>query len=199
MKPTDDELAQYNRENAAAIERLMPFLEANRSTITSQTCGGFYEEHIFLDRDGDWFTAFPTTETMRLAVTGNAGLVSIWPGTITHVDRCPLAHLEEQFANDQDDDALMEFLSVGGVCRTCGCTDDHACPGGCAWAEPGLCTECVGFEPVDQAPRITPVIVKDREGNKIVASLDDAGWRAPTTGLTLVPIDFTPTHFKPVP
>jgi hypothetical protein len=27
-------------------------------------------------------------------------------------------------------------------CRQCGCTDLRACPGGCSWAEPGLCTTC---------------------------------------------------------
>lgn len=31
-------------------------------------------------------------------------------------------------------------------CRVCGCTDDRACPGGCSWAEPGLCSQCVGKE-----------------------------------------------------
>jgi len=27
-------------------------------------------------------------------------------------------------------------------CRVCGCTDDHACPGGCYWVEPDLCSAC---------------------------------------------------------
>lgn len=27
-------------------------------------------------------------------------------------------------------------------CSICGCTDDNACPGGCYWAVPGLCSEC---------------------------------------------------------
>ena len=27
-------------------------------------------------------------------------------------------------------------------CRVCGCTDDHACPGGCYWVEPDLCSQC---------------------------------------------------------
>ena len=27
-------------------------------------------------------------------------------------------------------------------CRVCGCTDDCACPGGCHWVEPGLCSAC---------------------------------------------------------
>lgn len=27
-------------------------------------------------------------------------------------------------------------------CRGCGCTDDRACPGGCYWVEPNLCSSC---------------------------------------------------------
>lgn len=30
----------------------------------------------------------------------------------------------------------------GRSCRGCGCTDDRACPGGCSWLEPGLCSSC---------------------------------------------------------
>jgi len=30
------------------------------------------------------------------------------------------------------------------TCRVCGCTDDHACPGGCYWVELDLCSACVG-------------------------------------------------------
>jgi len=28
-------------------------------------------------------------------------------------------------------------------CRTCGCTDDFACDGGCSWVETDLCSACV--------------------------------------------------------
>ena len=28
-------------------------------------------------------------------------------------------------------------------CRRCGCTDDRACPGGCAWVAPNLCSRCL--------------------------------------------------------
>lgn len=31
---------------------------------------------------------------------------------------------------------------AAGKCRVCGCTDDHACPGGCYWVEPDLCSVC---------------------------------------------------------
>lgn len=30
------------------------------------------------------------------------------------------------------------------ACRVCGCTWNNACRGGCSWAEPDLCSECVG-------------------------------------------------------
>lgn len=29
------------------------------------------------------------------------------------------------------------------TCMYCGCTEDRACPGGCAWAAPDLCTACL--------------------------------------------------------
>jgi len=29
------------------------------------------------------------------------------------------------------------------VCRVCGCTNEHACEGGCSWVEPDLCSACV--------------------------------------------------------
>ena len=28
------------------------------------------------------------------------------------------------------------------ACRVCGCTDDHACEGGCHWIAAGLCSAC---------------------------------------------------------
>lgn len=27
-------------------------------------------------------------------------------------------------------------------CMGCGCTDEHACPGGCSWVTPRLCSRC---------------------------------------------------------
>ncbi len=28
-------------------------------------------------------------------------------------------------------------------CLGCGCSESHACPGGCVWATPTLCSRCV--------------------------------------------------------
>jgi len=38
---------------------------------------------------------------------------------------------------DDDKEEIEE-----GVCRVCGCTDAQACPGGCHWVEPDLCSVC---------------------------------------------------------
>lgn len=32
---------------------------------------------------------------------------------------------------------------LGAVCRGCGCTDAHACEGGCIWVTEDLCSACV--------------------------------------------------------
>jgi hypothetical protein len=34
------------------------------------------------------------------------------------------------------------YGSDDSVCRVCGCTDSHACPGGCHWVEVDLCSAC---------------------------------------------------------
>lgn len=45
---------------------------------------------------------------------------------------------------DDDDELLDSIPHALGVprCRVCGCTDAEACPGGCIWAEPDLCSRC---------------------------------------------------------
>jgi hypothetical protein len=41
--------------------------------------------------------------------------------------------IEREWADLNDDDP---------VCRVCGCTEFHACPEGCWWVEPDLCSSC---------------------------------------------------------
>lgn len=42
------------------------------------------------------------------------------------------------------------------ACRSCGCTDEHACSDGCSWAEPDLCSSCqvaaLAVHPLIRAP-----------------------------------------------
>ncbi|WP_371380884.1 hypothetical protein [Sporomusa aerivorans] len=44
--------------------------------------------------------------------------------------------------------ARIEAEANQGIqrCRVCGCTDNHACPGGCYWVEEGLCSACAGMD-----------------------------------------------------
>lgn len=53
------------------------------------------------------------------------------------------------------DAMLPDRLSIDGLeylnerrCRQCGCTDNRACPGGCAWVEDDLCSRCSLVEEV---------------------------------------------------
>lgn len=47
------------------------------------------------------------------------------------------------------------------ICILCGCTDDYACPGGCWWVAPNLCSRCGEwnrtrrrYRPVKAPPRL---------------------------------------------
>lgn len=44
-------------------------------------------------------------------------------------------------------DVFGEDPPDGRRCRRCGCTDIQACPGGCWWIEPDLCSQCHQAEP----------------------------------------------------
>ena len=56
-------------------------------------------------------------------------------------------------------------------CRVCGCTWFHACPGGCYWVEPDLCSRCadqLDLQPSEQLPGRTMSM------NEILAGIDKA-------------------------
>jgi protein gp37 len=38
------------------------------------------------------------------------------------------------------------------TCRRCGCTQDHACPGGCSWIDGDLCSACEDLEDPTERP-----------------------------------------------
>lgn len=48
-----------------------------------------------------------------------------------------------------------DAIWVEPFCRVCGCTDTNACPDGCYWVEPDLCSSCVSRVPIvlDLSPR----------------------------------------------
>jgi ParB family chromosome partitioning protein len=61
-----------------------------------------------------------------------------------------------------------ELAAAAGRCRGCGCTDAEACPGGCTWVEPGLCSTCAG-------PPAGPVVTGEAGEVYEVDSADLAG------------------------
>ncbi len=63
------------------------------------------------------------------------------------------------------DDELLELDAPPVRCRGCGCDDDHACPGGCRWVEPDLCSACADA----QADRSTTAIARRRLAGRRVA------------------------------
>jgi hypothetical protein len=54
--------------------------------------------------------------------------------------------IAERASYQADERALLAELGVDlgdeAPCRECGCTDSLACPQGCGWAQPDLCSAC---------------------------------------------------------
>jgi len=65
-------------------------------------------------------------------------------------DAEPNAWHEFEETIDRGTDCLFDRVTIPlppigllpGTCRACGCTDNRACPGGCSWVEPDLCSAC---------------------------------------------------------
>lgn len=58
-------------------------------------------------------------------------------------------------------------MTVERTCRVCGCTDLRACPGGCAWAGPDLCTNCTDVQPVPPTSWGTPLVALCSDGTPV--------------------------------
>lgn len=43
---------------------------------------------------------------------------------------------------DDEDEEQSGCPCGGPFCAACGCCEHHACPGGCIWASPSLCSKC---------------------------------------------------------
>jgi hypothetical protein len=54
-------------------------------------------------------------------------------------------------------------MTIVATCIGCGCTDDHACPGGCAWLRVdyeeglGVCSQCGEHEAAWDAAHPNPL------------------------------------------
>jgi hypothetical protein len=58
-------------------------------------------------------------------------------------------------------------------CRGCGCTESHACAGGCRWVAPTLCSSCL---PHDVGAAVGAMLLDEAEAVGVeLGLLEDAG------------------------
>jgi len=63
------------------------------------------------------------------------------------------ARLEQAAAEGSTIRPDGKIVMTDAECRVCGCTNERACPGGCVWAEPNLCSRCALGRPLPQGRR----------------------------------------------
>jgi hypothetical protein len=92
-------------------------------------------------------------------------------------------------AHEETDKATAEAWGMGvrcvlnalrgrHICRICGCWEDEACDGGCAWAEPDLCSACA--DPVDE--RCVACLEPFKEGQLVLPDRDEGSIHAACCG-----------------
>lgn len=115
-------------EARAAVDRLDAQATAARNVLTA---AGVPEIVPYEEPKGGWPSEY---EPSRHA-GGRALQVP---------ERIALLAEERDALREQLDQANEELEGLRGpACRVCGCTELEACEGGCGWAAPYLCTECV--------------------------------------------------------
>lgn len=65
----------------------------------------------------------------------------------------------------------MQVFS-GMKCMFCGCTDDNACPGGCSWAAPNVCSRCI--DRLKENDLISGEEIRALKANACTITLQDA-------------------------
>ncbi|SFV08045.1 hypothetical protein SAMN05421543_1418 [Alicyclobacillus macrosporangiidus] len=59
---------------------------------------------------------------------------------------CPVCISDESLKDVGCAVAVVTREPAESKCRVCGCTESHACEGGCYWVEPDLCNRCAVAE-----------------------------------------------------
>lgn len=113
--------------------------------------------------------------------------VHVAPGASDHdqVDDVDVDELAEDLDFIGDPIGAQRALDVANgmtACRRCGCTQNSACEGGCAWAEPDLCTACAAELDRDQEPAPAPAVLAAVPAELTKAVIDylkvqPASWR----------------------
>lgn len=64
-----------------------------------------------------------------------------------------------------------KFEEVIEGCKFCGCSDGHACLGGCHWVEPNVCSNCVTR--VNQVHKELEAYLDDPDIKEVIVSLEN--------------------------
>lgn len=54
------------------------------------------------------------------------------------------------------------WVKLNRQCRICGCTDDEACPGGCSWSQPEICSTCALRQQIADAQYLATLKAQQR-------------------------------------
>ena len=84
----------------------------------------------------DYLHGMPGTPWMEPITEHQADFLDVVQGYIDHEGLHLIAHMRNYVAK------LADAIETPH-CRVCGCTDMHACEGGCSWVEDDLCSACV--------------------------------------------------------
>jgi len=91
----------------------------------------------------------------------------------------------ERIGNDQDkmhaaiEAALLQLVGDGPAlpavrkCRTVGCTDDEACPGGCSWSQPEICSTCAAKQDLWDAQRAAMMLAQQHAAERHAVMADE--------------------------
>ena len=72
-------------------------------------------------------------------VDGEGDDLPDYDSAVALVEAAPILPLSDKHGESYD----LGIDGISAKCRTCGCTDDEACIGGCTWVESDLCSACV--------------------------------------------------------
>ena len=127
------------------------------SSVASEACGDvrYIDIRAELVKPGDYYYFM----NVRIDIIGEGPIETILPsGVLDWVEQfIPMLHDNERgsFIDESQDDLgvlgkiaddIVKRLNTNvppqRTCRVCGCTQGHACPGGCFWVEEDLCSQC---------------------------------------------------------
>jgi len=115
--------------------------------------------HEILGKKRGKFTGLKKGELIRVFLESGVDLAGKVPKEILDVRTpqekalepgmkvCPICHGDCYIPSEEDPENEIDCPECDGegqvrTCRICGCTEKHACEGGCSWVAPDLCSAC---------------------------------------------------------